>query len=381
MTKQSKTSQARTFDDIHVPRADLARAYLELLKAQPGRPLAMFAPRRVGKTYFLDHDLTPLAAREGWLPIYADLWLQRSDPLAAMNHALEEALDDIVVPRGRASRAVNTPVRHVGALGASVTFGEKPARRALPTAPELRMDALVARLAAAAGRPLLLMLDEVQALADVADGERIVAALRAVLHKRRDVVRAVFTGSSQEALARMVSVVGAPMYQFAQLMHFPPLGDEFLEALATHFAGVHKGKRLAMDNLQRAFEQIGFKPGLMRDLVKAMSAEGITDVNLGIQRLMMDERQVAGWMGILQGQEILERAVLMMLAQGRPAFGQETLDRLGQLLGERPTLAKVRSAVERLRRAGIVAKGGRGAVIEDALFADYLRDKPLDRLS
>jgi hypothetical protein len=170
------------------------------------------------------------------------------------------------------------------------------------------------------------------------------------------------------------------MYQFAQLMDFPPLGDEFLTALAQHFASVHRAKRLSIEDLRRVFAQIGFKPALMRDLVKAMSAEGLTDVDTGMKFLLIDERQVAGWRGILAGQDVFERAVLLMLAGGRPPFGQETLASLGQLLGERPTVAKVRASIERLRRAGLVAKGGRGATIEDRLFAEYLANKSLEQL-
>ncbi len=64
-----------TFDDIEVSRPALAESYLGLLAAQPGRPLALFAPRRVGKTYFLDHDLAPAAKRVGLVPVYADIWL------------------------------------------------------------------------------------------------------------------------------------------------------------------------------------------------------------------------------------------------------------------------------------------------------------------
>ncbi|MFN0299283.1 MAG: hypothetical protein ACKVQU_02900 [Burkholderiales bacterium] len=40
-----------SFDDIEIRRPELARGYLLLLKAQPGRPIALFAPRRVGKTF------------------------------------------------------------------------------------------------------------------------------------------------------------------------------------------------------------------------------------------------------------------------------------------------------------------------------------------
>jgi hypothetical protein len=32
-------------------------------------------------------------------PVYADIWLYRADPLAALNHAIEEALDDATVPK------------------------------------------------------------------------------------------------------------------------------------------------------------------------------------------------------------------------------------------------------------------------------------------
>ena len=128
----------KTFDDIEIRRPVLATSYLGLINAQPGRPLAMFAPRRVGKTYFLDHDLAPAARQSKWLPVYADLWLQKSAPLEAINHALEEALDDVTGPGGQVGRLAKTTVKEVGALGASVDFGDASARRPLPAAPELQ---------------------------------------------------------------------------------------------------------------------------------------------------------------------------------------------------------------------------------------------------
>ena len=370
-----------TYDDIEVRRPQLARTYLELIRLQPGRPLAMFAPRRVGKTHFLDHDLAPEAQRVGWLPVYADLWLQKSAPLDAINHALEEALDDVTVPVTALSRLANTPVKKLGAFGASIDLDTTPARRVLPSAPELRLDALVTRLAQQAGKPVLLMLDEIQTLGDVPDGERIIATLRAVLHKRRKVLMSVFTGSSQEALARMLSSVGGPMYQFAQLLDFPALGDPYLKALAKHFAKVHAGKTLALSDLQTVFAQLGHKPGLLRDLVKAMSAEGVTDVRVGLQHFMSDERQIAGWQALLQPLQLSERAVLWALAQDLPPLGQGTLDLLAQLPGGRPTLAKVRAILERLRRAGLVSRPASGTVrLDDPLLAKYLQAKSLAQL-
>jgi len=371
----------KTFDDIEVRRPALAKSYLALIDAQPGRPLAMFAPRRVGKTHFLDHDLAPAARRAKWLPVYADLWLQKSAPLEAINHALEEALDDVTVPAGGLGKLAKTTVKKVGALGASLDLGDAPARRPLPAAPELRLDALVVRLAAAAGKPVLLMLDEIQALGDVPDGDRVIASLRAVLHKRRDILKSVFTGSSQEAMVRMLSTAGSPMYQFAQLLDFPVLGDDYLQALAEHFTTVHPRKRLPLPDLQRVFARIGHKPGLMRDLVKALSAEGQTDVDAGVKRFLQDGRQVAGWSALLQPLDLFERALLWVVAQGLPPMGRDTLDMLARTQGQRPTVAKVRAAIERLRRTGLLAKGGSAAAaVDDPLFAEYLQGRTLEQL-
>jgi len=247
----------------------------------------------------------------------------------------------------------------------------------LPAAPELRLDALVVRLAAASGKTVLLMLDEVQALGDVAGGEQVIASLRAVLHKRRDTLKAVFTGSSQEAMVRMLSTAGAPMYQFAQLLDFPVLGDEYLELLARHFSQVHRGKVLPMDKLNEAFSRIGFKPGLMRDLVKAMSAEGCTDVLDGLRRFSTDQRQVAGWYALLQPYDAFERGVLHAIALGKPIYGRETLQNLPTVQGAAPTIAKVRAAVDRFRKAGLVSKAeiGPAAVVDDPLLAEFLRSQ------
>jgi hypothetical protein len=142
----SDNHSMETFDDLEVHRPDLAQNYLQSLKAQAGRPIALFAPRRVGKTFFLAEDLAPAARSAGFLPVYADIWLNRAAPLAAVNHALEEALDDATVPASAVGKVAKTRVKKVAALGAELELGEEPRRRALPTEPALRLDALVARL-------------------------------------------------------------------------------------------------------------------------------------------------------------------------------------------------------------------------------------------
>lgn len=361
------------FDSVSIARPELAQSYLGLLASQPGRPLALFAPRRIGKTWFLDQDLSPAARTQGWLPVYADLWLQREAPLDAINHALEEALDDVTVPATKTGKAAKTPVSRLTVLGTSVDLGAAPVRRKLPEAPELRFDSLITRLHAAAGRPLLLMLDEAQALAEGPKAQGLAGSLRAVLHKRRAQVHAVLTGSSPDALTQLLASAGAPMYHFAQVLNFPVLGDEYLKALAAHFGRVHKGRKPLLDDLRQLFARLGHKPALMRDVVKAMSAEGITEVERGFALYLADERHVAGWRALIDTLQPLERGLAAAVAQGLAPLGQETRELLGRLpgVGTPPTVGKVRAALERLRRLGLLTRSGPPQV-EDPFLAAWL---------
>jgi uncharacterized protein len=109
-----------SFDHLEIDRPALATTYVQLLTLQLGRPIALFAPRRVGKTFFLDNDLSPCAKRQGFIPVYADVWLHKASPLDAINHALEEALDDQLVPASSVGKAAKTIVKKVGALSASL---------------------------------------------------------------------------------------------------------------------------------------------------------------------------------------------------------------------------------------------------------------------
>ena len=119
----------------------------------------------------------------------------------------------------------------------------------------------------------------------------------------------------------------------------------------------------------------------MRDLVKSLSAEGDTDVEAVVKRFLPDDRQVAGWRALLQPHDLFERAVLLAIAHGLPPMGRETLEALAKVQDGRPTVAKVRAAIERLRRAGLLVKAGKGpTAVDDPLFAEYLQDRSLDQL-
>ena len=178
----------------------------------------------------------------------------------------------------------------------------------------------------------------------------------------------------------MMVAAGGPMYQFAQLLDFPVLGEAYLRLLAEHYSKVHRAKHLDLASLQRIFTHIGFKPALMKDLVKSMSAEGITDVEIALKRFVQDDRQIAGWRALMNSVQPFERALMILIAQGKPPMGKETLEALARIKGTNPTIAKVRTALERLKRAGILAKPGGGSyIIDDRLFADHIAEMQIGK--
>lgn len=362
----------KTFDDILIRRPDLARAYMALLTSQPDRPLALFAPRRVGKTVFLNEDITPEAKSQGFLTVYCDLWINKNIPIESINHALEEALDDVLVPSGSAAKTAKTSVKKLSVMGSGIELGDTPQRRALPSEPAFRLDALFGRLAAAHGGRVLLLLDEAQTLGMHPNGADLIGTLRAALTKHKNKVFAVLTGSSQIDLSKMFSNAGAPMYQYAQKIDFPFLGEQFLEAVSDHFSTVHKGKKLPWDELNALFARMGYKPAVLRDIVKTMSSEGIVDLDAGLNLYLNDPSRIASWLAVIDPLDRLELMLLHAFSKRLQPYGKGLMADFEKRLGIDLTPGKIRTAVEGLVKKKLIAKLDSGYIINDETFSEYL---------
>ncbi len=67
-----------------------------------------------------------------------------------------------------------------------------------------------------------------------------------------------------------------------------------------------------------------------------------------------------------------DRHLQVLIDQKKPPIGKNTLKELARTEGKVPTVAKVRAALERLKRVGILSGTGGDYLIEDPLFVDYL---------
>ena len=84
---------------LHHPRPALAKRLAQGMRGQDvfgdaHNGLFLAAPRRTGKSTFLQSDLKPELERQGMVVVYVDLWSdQRRDPGALVAEAIGRTLD------------------------------------------------------------------------------------------------------------------------------------------------------------------------------------------------------------------------------------------------------------------------------------------------
>src|SRR6185312_14010498 len=78
-------------DPWHFARPLLAQKYLKTFRVGLLSAQALFAPRRMGKSEFLEQDLIPAARKTGLLTAYLNLWDAREHPRGALIGTLARA--------------------------------------------------------------------------------------------------------------------------------------------------------------------------------------------------------------------------------------------------------------------------------------------------
>lgn len=356
-------------------RPELAERIMSLLMEGPGDPLALVGERRIGKTSHLLFELIPLAEKRGFVPVYIDVYQHRAKPLAAINYALQEALDDVEVPHSATGRRLKTTVKRIGVGAASLELGDEPSRKR-PDDPFLLVDWLLKVLVRAARRPALVLFDEVQELATAADGENVVSAIRSAITKSKNNVRVVFTGSSQEKLLDLFSRSRAALYEGASTLAFPHLGEDFIAYLAQRSRERFK-KRIAVNELAEAFERLHHQPRALIDLVLLFSSSEGDSL-----RAVLDERVEAQLTGAQYGtlwssMKPLQQRICLRIARGEDVTSVEARREyaLGSNKSEIPP-GTVSDALRAMVGSHVLTKspGGRGRYqVDDPWFAEWLR--------
>ena len=375
---------------IHFPREALAQELVAALRGQAvfgdaHNGLFLAAPRRTGKSTFLQADLKPALEAAGAVVTYVDLWADpRRDPGFLIADAIARALAPRLGVVSRAAKAVGLEsVTIAGALKIDVSKIGRIDGVTLP-------DALRA-LHEAAKAPVALVVDEAQHALTSEAGEATMSALKSArdqLNRPGEVnLMLVMSGSDRDKLLRLVNTNGAPFYG-SQISRMPPLGHDFIDHVS-RLITAQRPELMPVDGatLLQAFESFGHRPQFfMEALGQALSPlSGLQGVRFeqavlqaAQERQQADEAQMESEYLALRP---LEQAVLWrLLVQGprfRPYDG-EALRFYRERVTGRVTPQMAQRALESLRERNpaLVWKSARGEyAVDDAAMHRWFEQR------
>lgn len=374
---------------IHYQRTGLAE---DLVIALQGKAifndahngLFLAAPRRTGKSTFLQHDLKPALERAGVVVVYVDLWSDlHRDPGVLIAEAIGRALQPhLGILAKTAKKAALEKVTLAGWLHIDTSKIGRIDGATL-------VDALRA-LHETAGIPVALIVDEAQHALTSEAGEAAMAALKSARDQmnRPDVINLmlVMSGSDRDKLLRLVNTSGAPFYG-SQIQRMPLLDRDFVahigsliesqrpdlrpvdcEALFVAFAGFGQRPQFFMEALGQVLSPLAGIAGRFEPALQAVAQ----------QRQRDDETQMdADFLGL----KPLERAVLWRMLEQGPRFrpyDAEALKFYREQIGAKVSAQQAQNALESLRQntPALVWKSARGEyAVDDAAMHRWYEER------
>lgn len=355
----------------------------QLVQALQGRSLMgdahnglfLAAPRRTGKSTFLQGDLAPALQQDGVEVVYVDLWADtRRDPGTLIAEAIAQALQAHLGLVARTAKKVGVKsVKVAGALEMDISkIGQVDG---------LTLVDALRSLQQAADRPVALIIDEAQHALTSEAGEVAMTALKSArdqMNKPGQVnLMLVMSGSDRDKLLRLVVNAGAPFYG-SQIQALPPLDTDFIAHVA-ELVEAQRPELVPVDRaaLQLAFTAFGHRPQFFMAAMGAVLSPlsgGSGRFEPALQQAAQDQQtQDEAQMGSdYLGLKPTEQAVLWrMLDQGprfRP-YDAEALRFYRDKLGRPLSVQQAQKALESLRERTppLVWKSARGEyAVEDA---------------
>lgn len=361
------------------PRTALAQDLVAALQGQgwlgdAHNGLFLAAPRRTGKSTFLQGDLRPALQAAGVVVVYVDLWADaRRDPGGLIAEAIARALEPHLGVVARTARKAGLDKVKVGGLEVDTSRIGKVDGLTLTEALRLLHES--------AGKPVALIIDEAQHALTSEAGEAAMTALKSGRDQLNQPgvvnLMLVMSGSDRDKLLRLVNTAGAPFYG-SQIQRMPPLGPDFI----AHVAALIEAQRpelrpVDQPMLQQAFEVFGHRPqffmaalGQVLSPLAALAGrfEGALMEAAQEQRAQDEAQMESDFLGLRP----TEQAVLWrMLDQGpryRP-YDAEALRFYRDKTGHPVSTAQAQRALEALRQRmpALVWKSARGEyALQDA---------------
>ena len=248
---------------IHFARTALAK---ELALALSGRSilgdahngLFLAAPRRTGKSTFLQRDLMPELEAQGVVVVYVDLWAdQKRDPGDLIADGIARAIDS---RQGTVAKLA----KKSGLDSVTIAGTFKIDTTKIGKVNGVTLTDALRTLHELAKKPIALIVDEAQHALTSAEGENAMTALKSARDQLNSpgqvTLMLVMSGSDRDKLLRLVNTNSAPFFG-SDIKTMPTLGDDFVQHLAAVIEGERKDLApIDVPRLIGAFSYFGKRP-------------------------------------------------------------------------------------------------------------------------
>ena len=362
-------------------RSDLAKTYCKgligdsLLSYRSGLFLA--APRRTGKSTFLRKDLVPVLERHGFLPVYVDLWMEKTaEPAMLISSAIQNKLN--LYADTISSLAKKTGIEKLSLYGViSINLNRSPV---LP--PNVTLADALETLVDVSKKPVALVVDEAQHALSTKEGHTAMFALKSardIMNLAGETIKLalVFTGSNRDKLANLTLDHKQPFFG-VEIQKFPLLGRDFSDKFAEHYNKELVGNKLTGYSVHTAFSILGFRPDFLRSAARSAVNKFMEDTSKNLNELLvlsaekMKTQYEERLMEDLSKLTPLQSAVFEVLVKNHAEyfpFKDATLKAYQKILGKPVGKTSVQTALDALREKGFVWKESFGGyVLEDESY-------------
>lgn len=350
-----------------------------LIDASSGLFLA--APRRTGKSTFLREELVPEAEKRGWIPVYVDLWADLArDPALLIADALKSEI-------AKHESTYKKVLKSIGLSKVKVA-GAQFDLESLGTSTGLTLSDALAILSQAAGKSIVLIIDEAQHALSSKAGINAMFALKAArdrLNQSQDEIKLylILTGSHRDKLAHLVLKKDQPFFG-GQVTSFPTLGRSFTDAYVDWINPfLSANNAFSKEDMYAAFVHVGFRPEILKSLVAEVALEYRDAHNLGelvkgeselLKKRLWEEFEHE-FAALTAVQKAIFK-VLILADKDFTPFGEEAIKCYREGLDDKVSLASqtIQAALDALREKNLIWKSARGTyALEDTSWREWLK--------
>lgn len=345
---------------VHFPRTALADQLVAALQgkdpfgdAQNG--LFLTAPRRTGKSTFLQTDLKPALERAGVLVVYVDLWsAPRRNPGILVSSAIGQALQSFQGVLAKLAKSQGISKVKVGGI-----LELDP--RSVGLLEGATLPAALDALQVAARAPVALIVDEAQHALTSEMGEATMTALKSARDQMNSPGKVrlmlIMSGSDRDKLLRLVHTAAAPFYG-SQIKPMPVLGHDFIEFVGEAIENQHAELRpINRATLLEAFQHFGARPQFFLEalgqVLSPFSGSSLRPEQAVLaaarDRETQDQKQMeSDYLGLRPLEQAVLWRLLAMGAKFRP-YDAAALKFYSSATHQRIGIARAQKALESLR--------------------------------